>query len=183
MAAVLAQAGHLVQHAWLESWDSVVTNLLIREGRPGDEDIILALLYELAEYEKLTDKFKITREVILRDYLSPQPLCHCDLAFEGDKPAGVASWYWTYTSFAATRGIYLEDLFVRPEFRGRGYGKALLVNLAKHAVKGGAGRVEWSVLDWNQSSIEFYEGNGAERSRGWFIYRLSDEALADLANS
>lgn len=160
-----------------------MTNISIREGKPGDEDIILALLRELAEYEKLTDKFKITREVILRDYLSAQPLCHCDLAFEDDRPAGVATWYWTYTSFAATRGMYLEDLFVRPEFRGHGHGKALLAHLAKHAVKAGASRVEWSVLDWNQPAIEFYEGNGAERSRGWFIYRLSDEALTNLANT
>lgn len=157
-----------------------MTNLSIRKAKPGDEDIILTLLYELAQYEKLTDKFKITREIILRDYLSAQPLCNCDLAFEGATPAGVASWYWTYTSFAATRGIYLEDLFVRPEFRGRGYGKALLANLAKHAVAAGASRVEWSVLDWNQPSIEFYESLRAERVGGWYIYRLSDDALQAL---
>jgi GNAT superfamily N-acetyltransferase len=158
-----------------------VTGFSIRKGVPGDEDVILALLYELAQYEKLTDKFKITREVILRDYLSPQPLCNCDLVFDGGEPAGVASWYWTYASFAATRGIYLEDLFVRPAFRGRSYGKALLANLAKHAVAANASRVEWSVLDWNKPAIDFYESLHAERVNGWYVYRLTDDALKNLA--
>lgn len=143
--------------------------------------MILALLTELAAYEKLLDIFKITREVISRDYLSAQPLCNCDLGFEGDRPVGVGTWYWTYTSFAAARGIYLEDLFVRPEFRGRGYGKAFLVHLAKQAVAADASRVEWSVLDWNKPSIEFYELLGARRHDGWSGYRLTGEALKKLA--
>jgi GNAT superfamily N-acetyltransferase len=149
----------------------------IRSARPGDEDIILALLYELAEYEKLTDKYKITREIVARDYLCDRPPIHTDLAYANEKPAGIATWYWTYSTFAAARGIYLEDLFVRPEFRGRGYGKALLANLAKHALAADAGRVEWSVLDWNEPSIQFYESLGAERVKGWHIYRLADDAL------
>lgn len=156
--------------------------LNIRPAEVGDEDIILALLHELAEYEKLTDKFKITREIITRDYLCEHPPIRCDLAYEGEKPAGIATWYWTYTSFAAMRGIFLEDLFVRPEFRGRGYGKALLANLAKHAAKANASRVEWSVLDWNEPSIRFYESLGAERVGGWYIYRLIDDALKNLVD-
>ncbi len=155
----------------------------LRPARQGDEDVILALLRELAAYEKLLDRFHITREVILRDYLSPQPLCHCELGFENDEPVGVATWYWTYTSFAATRGIYLEDLFVRPQFRGRGYGRMFLVHLAKQAVAAQASRVEWSVLDWNRPSIEFYELLGARRHDGWSSYRLADAALARLAAS
>ena len=155
----------------------------IRSAKSGDEDIILALLYELAEYEKLTDKFHITREIIARDYLCENPPIQCDLAYEGGKPAGIATWYWTYTSFAAMRGIFLEDLFVRPEFRGRGYGKALLANLAKHAVKANAGRVEWSVLDWNEPSIQFYESLGAERVDGWYIYRLGGKNLEKLGGN
>jgi len=141
------------------------------------------LLHELAVYEKLTDKFRITRAVIARDYLGARPLIECDLAFDGDEPVGIATWYWTYASFAAARGIYLEDLFVRPQFRGRGIGKALLAGLARRALKGGAGRVEWSVLDWNKPSIDFYESLRARRGDGWLIYRLEGEALEDLADS
>jgi GNAT superfamily N-acetyltransferase len=160
-----------------------MTDFTIRTAKPGDEGTILALLTELATYEKLLDRFNITREVILRDYLSPQPLCNCDLGFEGDRPVGVGTWYWTYTSFAAARGIYLEDLFVRPEFRGRGHGKAFLAHLARQAVAANASRVEWSVLDWNKPSIEFYEMLGARRHDGWFTYRLLDDALQKLAKS
>jgi GNAT superfamily N-acetyltransferase len=159
------------------------SSLAIRAARAGDEELILALLHELAVYEKLTHAFRITRAVIARDYLCEQPLIECDLAFEGETPVGIATWYWTYGSFAAARGIYLEDLFVRPEFRGRGHGLALLAGLAKRAAKSGAGRVEWSVLDWNKPSIDFYEGLGAKRSDGWFVYRLEGQALEDLADS
>jgi diamine N-acetyltransferase len=155
----------------------------IRAAQAGDEEPILVLLHELAVYEKLTDRFRITREVILRDYLCARPMIECDLAFEGDMPVGIATWYWTYASFAAARGIYLEDLFVRPQFRGRGIGKALLAGLARRALKGGAGRVEWSVLDWNKPSIDFYESLRARRSGGWVVYRLEGEALEDLADS
>jgi GNAT superfamily N-acetyltransferase len=155
----------------------------IRRAVPGDEDAILGLLTELAEYEKLLHLFRVTREVILRDYLSPQPLCNCEIGFEDGEPVGVASWYWTYTSFAATRGVFLEDLFVKPECRGRGYGKAFLVRLAQIAVEAKASRVEWNVLDWNTQSIAFYEMIGARKHAGWTYYRLADEALAALAKS
>ena len=152
----------------------------IRGARAGDENAILALLTELAEYEKLMPAFKITAEVIRRDYLCAQPLLNCDLVLEGDALAGVASWYWKYSSFATTRAIYLEDLFVRPAFRGRGYGKALLAHLAKTAVAAGANAVDWSVLDWNKSSIEFYDSLGARPNDGWLYYRLAGEALNKL---
>jgi GNAT superfamily N-acetyltransferase len=155
----------------------------IRAAKAGDEDLILALLHELAVDEKLAHAFKITRAVIARDYLGARPLIECDLAFEAGRAVGIATWYWTYGSFAAARGVYLEDLFVRPEFRGHGAGKALLAGLAKRALEGGAGRVEWAVLDWNKPSIDFYEGLGAKRSDGWFVYRLAGEALEDLADS
>ena len=152
----------------------------IRPARSGDEDTILALLYELAEYEKLADKFKITREIVTRDYFGAQPLIHCELAFEGDAPIGIATWYFTYNSFAARRGIYLEDLFVRPAARGRGHGKALLSHLAARAREHGADRVDWAVLTWNAPAIAFYESLGAEAVRDWFIYRLAGDALAKM---
>jgi GNAT superfamily N-acetyltransferase len=154
--------------------------LLIRPAGAGDEAVMLALLHELAVYEKLTDRFHITQAVIARDYLGNPALIECDLAFERDKPVGIATWYWTYASFSARRGIYLEDLFVRPEFRGRGYGKALLANLAKRAA---GGHMQWSVLDWNKPSIDFYESLGATNEKEWLIYRLTGEALEDLADS
>lgn len=153
----------------------------IRAARPGDEKLILALLGELADYEKLRDKFNVTEAVILRDYLCARPLMNCDLAFEGDREVGVGTWYWKYSSFAAARALHLEDLFVRPEFRGRGYGKAFLSHLAQRAVKAGAVRVEWEVLPWNTPSIEFYEGLGAKRMDDWLVFRLSGEAMAKLA--
>jgi GNAT superfamily N-acetyltransferase len=152
----------------------------IRRAQAGDEALILALLRELAEYEKLLDVFHVTAEVIARDYLGAQPLVQCDLAFDGDTPAGVMTWYWTYASFAARRAIYLEDLFVRPAARGKGYGKALLVHLAKTGAAVGAQRVEWSVLDWNKPSIEFYDSLGARPVSGWYVYRLEGEALKKL---
>ena len=158
-------------------------SLVIRAASPGEEDSILSLLRALAEYEKLLDRFHITKAVITRDYLGAEPRIRCDLAFEDGRAVGIATWYWTYSSFAAERGIYLEDLFVLPEFRGRGHGKALLKHLAAMAVKNGGGKVEWSVLSWNKPSIDFYEGIGAERMTDWLIYRLTGEALEDMADS
>jgi GNAT superfamily N-acetyltransferase len=155
----------------------------IRPARQDDSDLILALLHELAVYEKLTDKFKITPAIVARDYFGERPLIHCDLLFEGDAPAGIAAWCWNYGSFAAARSLYLEDLFVRPQFRGRGYGKALLQHLAQTAVKAGADHMEWSVLPWNTPSIVFYEFLGAERMTDWLIYQLSGDALQKLAKN
>jgi len=163
--------------------NDVTQTFSIRSATAGDEDLILALLRELAAYEKLTDRFHITKEIVVRDYLCERPPIACDLAFEGEAPVGIASWYWTYMSFAAARGIYLEDLFVRPAFRGRGYGKTLLAGLARRAVQAGAGRVEWSVLDWNKPSIDFYQGLRAKLLKDWLIYRLEGDALEDLAQS
>jgi GNAT superfamily N-acetyltransferase len=160
-----------------------MADLTIRKARPGDEDLVFTLLHELADYERLLDRFKVTAEIIRRDYLGEPALLNCDLAFEDDAPVGVMTWYWTYTSFAAARGLYLEDLYVRPSCRGKGYGKRLLAHLAKTASAAGASRIEWSVLTWNKPSIEFYELLGARQPDDWFIYRLSDAALERLAQS
>ena len=158
------------------------TAFTLRTAKPGDEDVILALLHELAVCEKLTHRFKITHESVARDFIGEQSPLKVTLLHEGESPAGIATWYFTYGSFAASRGIYLEDLFVRPAFRGRGYGKALIAYLAQEAAKEGAHKIEWAVLDWNRPSIEFYESLGAERVRGWYVYGLSGEALAKLGS-
>lgn len=157
--------------------------LEIRPARTGDETLILALLHELAVYEKLTDRFHITEAVIRRDYLCDKPLLECELAYDDSAPIGIATWYWIYGSFSARRGIYLEDLFVRPEARGRGHGTALLAHLAKRAVKAGGTFMHWSVLPWNKPSIDFYESLGATNERDWLIFRLAGEALEDVADS
>ena len=159
-----------------------MANFTIRKARNGDEEVVLTLLRELADYEKLLDKFHITRDIIVRDYFREQPLLNCDLAFEGDAPVGCATWYWTYHSFAAMRGIYLEDLFVRPQTRGKGYGKALLSHLAKTALNNRGGQIEWEVLPWNTPSIEFYELIGARKLTDWFVYNLSGDALKKMAS-
>jgi GNAT superfamily N-acetyltransferase len=158
-----------------------VSELMIRSAVAGDEELVLALLHELAVYEKITHKFHLTPALIARDFLGPQPLCHCDLAYAGDQPVGVMTWYRVYASFAATRGIFLEDVFVREAHRGKGYGKALLARLASRAVAEGAAFVQWLVLDWNAPSIAFYEGLGAVHSKEWLRYSLTGEALARLA--
>ena len=157
-----------------------MTEFHIRRARQGEEEAILALLTELAEYERLLDKFHITAEIVRRDYLGERPMLQCDLIEADGAAAGLATWYWMYSSFAAKRAIYLEDLFVRPAFRGRGYGKALLAHLARTAVEAGAFRVEWEVLDWNKPSIDFYDSLGARATSGWFTYRLEGEALKRL---
>jgi GNAT superfamily N-acetyltransferase len=155
--------------------------LEIRRARAGDEELILALLRELAVYEKIEDRFRLTREVIAKDFLCAEPRCFCDLAFAGDDPVGVMTSYPIYASFSAARGIFLEDLFVRPAFRGKGFGKALLTHLAKRAVADGARYIDWFVIDWNKPSIDFYESLGAESIKGWLSYRLGTSALERLA--
>ncbi|MEI9888523.1 MAG: GNAT family N-acetyltransferase [Rhizomicrobium sp.] len=157
-----------------------MTDFSIRKAVPGDEALILTLLHELADYEKLLDVFHVTEDIIRRDYLGAPPLLQCEIAFAGGAAAGIMTWYWTYASFAARRAIYLEDLFVRPVHRGKGYGKALLTHLAKTGAAAGAQRLEWSVLDWNKPSIEFYDSLGARPVSGWYIYRLDGEALKTL---
>ena len=155
----------------------------IRPARSGDESTIVGLLRDLADYEKLLDRFHITPEIVTRDYLCEQPLVFCDLLFDGEKPAGIATWYWTYGSFAASRKAYLADLFVRPEFRGKHYGKALIAHLAKQVVtKGGVG-IDWEVLDWNKPSIDFYDNLGATSIKNWIAYNLSGDALLRAAQS
>jgi len=153
----------------------------IRKARPGDEDAIHALLHGLAEYEKLLWRFYVTREDVVRDYLCDDPLIHGELLFEGETPAGLATWFWTYAGFAAKRGLYIEDLFVLPQFRGRGYGKALLAHLVKIAAAADAIRIDWNVLDWNQPSIDFYECLGAKPQEGGIYYRLEGDAMKKLA--
>lgn len=155
----------------------------IRPAVRSDRDLIFAFIRELAEYEKLLDRVDATAADIERALFGPSPRVFCDIAEADGKPAGFALWFYNYSTFRGRHGIYLEDLFVRPAFRGRGLGKALLAHLAKRAVAENCTRVEWSVLDWNEPSIKFYKSLGATAMAEWHIYRLTDDALKNLAAS
>lgn len=156
-----------------------MTEFTIRSAAPSDVRLIFTLLHELADYEKLLDKFFLTDEIIARDMLGS--VCHCELVFVDGAPAGIASWFWTYKSFRAARGIFLEDLYVRPQFRGQGLGKALIAHLAgkAHAAQG---FMEWQVLDWNTPSIDFYKSLGADLLNEWITCRLDRAALEKVAS-
>jgi GNAT superfamily N-acetyltransferase len=153
--------------------------LSIRPATVDDVSLILTFIRALADYEKLLDEVTATEER-LRATLFPasgRPAAECVLAFMDEAPAGFALFFSTYSTFLAKPGLYLEDLFVRPELRGLGIGKALLLHLAKIANARSCGRMEWTVLDWNQPAISFYESIGAQRKREWQICRLTGAAL------
>jgi GNAT superfamily N-acetyltransferase len=151
-------------------------DLILRAAEPKDVPAILALLREMAEYVK-APHFTLNEEAVRRDMFGVA--CHCDLLFCGAEAAGIATWFWTYKSFRALRGIYVEDLFVRPPHRGQGAGKALLAHLA---AKAAGGFLEWQVLDWNSRAIAFYESLGAKPMSQWLNYRLEGDALEKLAS-
>jgi GNAT superfamily N-acetyltransferase len=156
---------------------------LIRPATPDDVPLILEFIRGLAAYEKLTHEVEATGEKLLATLFpaTGPSSAHCILVSDGETPAGFAIYFFNYSTFLARPGLYLEDLFVKPEFRGRGLGKALLLHLARLANEHGCGRMEWSVLDWNQPAIEFYESLGARRMKEWQICRLSGAALARYA--
>lgn len=155
----------------------------IRPATRADLPLILEFIRALADYEKLAHEVEAT-EAKLAATLFPAneaSVAHCVLAFHGPTPAGFALYFFNYSTWLARPGLYLEDLFVKPELRGKGIGKALLLHLAKLANAKGCGRMEWSVLDWNQPAIDFYESLGAKRMTEWQICRLTGEALARYA--
>lgn len=154
-------------------------SLSIRPAVAADVPLILSFIRALAEYEKLSSDVTATEEM-LQSTLFPvngRPAAESVLGFVGDVPAGFAVYFTNFSTFLAKPGLYLEDLFVQPEFRGRGVGKALLLHLAALANRRGYGRMEWTVLDWNQPAIDFYESLGARRMREWQICRLAGPAL------
>jgi len=151
----------------------------VRSAVATDAAIIVALIRELAEYEKLEAGFALDDAAAARDMLGT--VCHTELALVEGAAVGIAAWYWIYKSFGAARGLFVEDLYVRPAFRGRGLGRALLAHLAAKA-SGVGGFMEWQVLDWNAPSMEFYKSLGASPRHGWVSYRLKGEALRKLAS-
>ena len=143
--------------------------------------IVLALIKQLAEYEKLAEAVVAT-EKILRESLFERRAAEVVIGYAGDEPAGFAVYYRTFSTFLGVPGMYLEDLFVTPKFRRQGLGRQLLVHLAQIADERGYGRIEWSVLDWNELAIGFYKSLGATPLDEWTVFRLSGDALRKLAN-
>ena len=152
----------------------------IRPAQPGDEGIIVALLKELADYERASG-FRLTEDAVRRDLMGDARAAQCDLVFVNDAPAGVVVWFSIYRSFGAVRGLYVEDLYVRPAFRRQGLGAKLLARLAKMALAHD-GFLEWRVLDWNGKAMAFYEELGARAVDDWVTYRLTGEDLERLAS-
>jgi GNAT superfamily N-acetyltransferase len=155
--------------------------LHIRRAEARDVPEILALIRDLAEYERAPQEATATAEDLLRDGFSGAPRFFVEMAEWDGRVAGFAFWFFNYSTWQGRPGLYLEDLFVRPAFRGHGIGKALLVHLARVALAEGCGRFQWQVLDWNTPAIELYEALGAKRLGEWITMRVSGEGLARLA--
>ena len=155
--------------------------LEIRAARLGEEGLVLDFIRKLADYEKLLHEVKASEDDIRQALFGPEPRCWCDLAFLDGAPAGFALWFYNFSTFAGRAGIYLEDLFVEPHLRGHGIGKALLRHLARRCRDQGLPRLQWWVLDWNAPSIAFYRSLGAEPQDEWTVFRVSGQALEDLA--
>ena len=156
-------------------------SLSIRRARPDETALILSLIRELAEYEKLLHEVEATEAMIGEALFAANPRLFCEVAEWNGEPAGFAVWFINFSTFSGRSGIYLEDLFVRPAQRGKGIGKALLVHLARQCVANGWSRLQWSVLDWNTPSIEFYKSLGAELMDQWTVCRVGGAALTALA--
>jgi GNAT superfamily N-acetyltransferase len=156
-------------------------DLSITTATRADVPQILAFIKALAEYERLADAVVATEEGLLDTLFGERPYAECVIARWKGEPAGFALFFHNYSTFLGRPGVYLEDLFVNPDFRGLGIGKALLRHLAKLALERNCGRLEWSVLDWNESAIGFYKSLGAEPLDDWTIFRVKGEALRNLA--
>lgn len=155
--------------------------LHIRPATPDDVALVLAFIRELAAYERLSHEVRATEAALHEALFGPQPAAEALLAEVGGEPAGFALYFHTFSTFLAGRGLYLEDLFVRPAHRGAGVGRALLTHLARLARERGCTHFEWSVLDWNEPALAFYRRLGARPRSGWTVHRVSGEALARLA--
>ena len=154
--------------------------VVFRYAEEKDLPLILSFIKELAEYEKMLDEVVATEE-LLKEWVFEKHKAEVIFAMEGEEEAGFALFFHNFSTFLGRAGIYLEDLFVRPRYRGKGYGKALLKKLARIAKERGCGRLEWWCLDWNKPSIDFYLSLGAEAMEEWTVYRITGETLEKMA--
>jgi GNAT superfamily N-acetyltransferase len=157
--------------------------LVIRPARVEDVPVILQLIRDLATYERAPHEVTATEEQLVDVLFGELPAAEVLLAFEGQSPIGFAVFFHNFSTWLGRRGLYLEDLFIKPEKRGKGYGRALLVELAKIARERECGRMEWAVLDWNEPAIKFYHSLGAKPMDEWTVFRLTDDGIARLADS
>lgn len=155
-------------------------SLEFRNAERKDTALILQFIRELADYEKMLDEV-VADAVTLEEWIFDKQKAEVIFALEGEKKIGFALYFHNFSTFLGRAGIYLEDLYVKPEYRGKGYGKAILKKLASIAVERGCGRLEWWCLDWNKSSIDFYLSLGAEPMSEWTVYRIAGETLTNLA--
>jgi GNAT superfamily N-acetyltransferase len=156
---------------------------MIRKATVLDMPVICQLIRELAEFERLSHEVVVEENRLRGHLFGPRPFAEVILAEDAGEVVGFAFYFYTYSTFLGRPGIYLEDLFVRPAHRGKGHGKALLIQLAKTAVEQGCGRVEWAVLNWNEPAIRFYQALEAKPMNEWTVYRLSGQALQNRARS
>lgn len=155
----------------------------IRPARIADIPLILELIRDLAIYERAPNDVTATEEQLRQVLFGDKPSAEVLLGFEGESPVGFAVFFHNFSTWLGRPGLYLEDLFVKPEMRGRGYGRALLVHLAKMARDRGCGRMEWAVLDWNEPAIQFYRKLGAAPMGDWTVFRLTSDGISKLAQS
>lgn len=158
-----------------------MTGIVIRDADEDDVALLLRLIKHLADYEKLSHEVTTDEALLHRNLFSPSPLAYAVIAECDDEPVGFALYFYNFSTFIGKPGVYLEDLYVEPDYRGRGIGKALLMHVARKAAMEGCGRMEWSVLNWNTPSIEFYKSLGAQAMDEWTIFRLDEAALNKLA--
>lgn len=154
----------------------------IRPASAEDIPLVLAFIRELAEYERLSHVVSATEGPLRESLFGPHPGAEVLLGFSGDTPAGFAVYFHNFSTFLGVRGLWLEDLFVRPALRRRGYGRALLLHVARIARDRGCGRFEWAALDWNEPAIRFYKSLGAVTLDDWTIFRVTGPALGKLAD-
>ena len=155
----------------------------IRDATISDVPIILHLIRDLATYERAPNDVVATEQGLREVLFGPEPSAKVVLIFEGEEAMGFAVYFFNFSTWLGRPGLYLEDLFVKPETRGRGYGRALLIHLAKIARDHGCGRMEWAVLDWNEPAIQFYRKLGATPLEDWTVFRLTQDGINRLAES
>ncbi len=156
--------------------------ITVRPATPADVPLILSLVRDLAEYEQSLDQVVATEENLREDLFGSRPICGCLVGEVGGIAQGFALYFFNYSTWVGRRGLYLEDLFVRPAARGKGLGKALFTRVAQVAVENGCQRMDWAVLDWNTPAIDFYHRLGAASLTEWTLFRLREGPLKDVAD-
>ena len=160
-----------------------MTNFSIRQATERDVPLILSFIRQLAEYERLSHEAVVTEEMLREALFGTRPYAEVLLGYADDQPVAFAVFFHNFSTFLGRPGLYLEDLFVLPQMRGRGFGRTMLIELAKIAGQRKCGRFEWAVLDWNEPAIEFYKKLGAVPMDQWTIFRMTGDALEKLANT